>query len=42
MELQLFRELIIELTQESQELLMAMPWKALADHFAFQDFQRSE
>ena len=42
MELQLLGELIIQLTQESQELLVAMPWKALADDFAFQDFQRGE
>ena len=42
MKLQLLGKLIIQLTQESQEFLMAMPWKALADDFAFQDFQRGE
>ena len=41
-ELQLLGELIIQLPQESQELLVAMSRKALADDFAFQDFQRRE
>ncbi len=42
MEPQLLGELIIQLPQESQELLVAMSWKALADDFTFEDFQRRE
>jgi len=42
MELQLFGELIIQSAQKPQELLVAMPWKALDDDFALQDFQRSK
>jgi len=42
MELQLFRKLIIELTQEFHELLVAMARKALANDFTFQDLQRGE
>jgi hypothetical protein len=42
MEFQLFGELLIQPAQESQELLVAMPWKALANDFAFQNLQRRE
>lgn len=38
-ELQLLGKLVVELAQKSQELLVAMSGKALADDFAFQDLQ---
>src|SRR5574342_144387 len=41
-QLQPLGKLVIQSAQESQEFLMAMSRKALADDFAFQDFQSGE
>src|SRR5260370_21309532 len=42
MQLHSFGELVIQAAQEFQEFLVAMPWKTLADDFAFQNFQSGE
>jgi len=42
MEVQLLGELIIDLPKETEELLVAMTRKALANDFTLQDFQRGE
>ena len=41
-QLQGFGKLLIQTAQELQELLVAMPGKALTDDFPLQNFQRGE
>ena len=41
-QLQFFRKLVVPSAQKLQECLVAMPGKALTNHFSFQNFQGRE